>query len=142
VYAAEWPDSPDHRVRNLLLAENQPLKPAWRSDLLRGVTVLEGKAVAYRYGKGGKLEHAEESFTAIPYYAWANRGPGQMEVWIANRESAVHATPFPSLASKSKISTSGPTMAENGVRDPALVADQEEPTSSKDAASSGLVRLT
>src|SRR5262245_45522088 len=58
-----------------------------------------------------------------------------MEVWIANRESAVHPTPYPSIASQAKVSTSGSTMAENGVRDPKLVADQEEPTSSTDATS-------
>jgi hypothetical protein len=103
--------------------------------LLKGVEVIEGKAQAYRYDAKGALQHTEESFTAIPYYAWANRGPGQMEVWIADQQSAVHPTRYPSLASNSKVSTSGPTMAENGVRDPKLVADQEDPTSSSDASS-------
>ena len=56
------------------------------------------------------------SFAAIPYYAWANRGPGQMEVWIAEQEPAVHPTPYPSLASGSKVTTSGGTMAENGAK--------------------------
>jgi hypothetical protein len=135
VYAAEWPDSPDHHVRNILLADNQQLKADWKPDLLKGVEVIEGKAVSYRYDTEGKLQHSEESFTAIPYYAWANRGPGQMEVWIANQQSAVHPTPYPSLASKSKVTSSGPSMAENGVRDPKLVADQEEPASSHDSSS-------
>jgi hypothetical protein len=58
-----------------------------------------------------------------------------MEVWIADAQPAVHPTPYPSLASTSKVTASGPTMAENGVRDPKLVADQEEPTSSSDASS-------
>jgi hypothetical protein len=58
-----------------------------------------------------------------------------MEVWIADEQSAVHPTPYPSLASKSKVTTSGPTMAENGVRDPKLVTDQEEPSSSSDTSS-------
>jgi DUF1680 family protein len=135
VYAAEWPDSPDHHVRNIQLSDNQPLMAEWRPNLLRGVEVIDGKALSFRYKADGKLERSEESFTAIPYYAWANRGPGQMEVWIADEQSAVHPAPYPSLASKSKVTTSGPTMAENGVRDPKLVADQEGPSSSTDASS-------
>jgi DUF1680 family protein len=135
VYAVEWPDSPDHHVRNILLQKDQSLKAAWKPDLLKGVEVIEGKAVAYRYDGKGNLEHSEESFTAIPYYAWANRGPGQMEVWIADKQAGVHPMPYPSLASKSTVKTSGPTMAANGVRDPKLVADQEEPSSSADASS-------
>jgi hypothetical protein len=135
VYALEWPDSPDHHVRNLLLAANQPLKAEWKPDLLKGVEVIEGKAVAYRYDAQHQLQHSEQAFTAIPYYAWANRGSGQMEVWIADDEATVHPVPYPSLASKSRVTTSGPTMAENGVRDPKLVADQEDPSSSQDATS-------
>ncbi len=135
VYAAEWPDSPDHHVRNLVLPDSQPLTAEWKPALLKGVEVVQGHAVAYRYNAQHVLEHETEAFTAIPYYAWANRGAGQMEVWIADEESAAHPTAYPSLASQSKVTTSGPTMAENGVRDPKLVADQEEPTSSSDASS-------
>jgi uncharacterized protein len=135
VYAAEWVDSPDHHARNILLADNQPLRAEWKPNLLKGVEVIEGKVTALRYDAAHKLQRTEETFTAIPYYAWANRGPGQMEVWIANRESAVHPTPYPSIASQATVTTSGSTMAENGVRDPKLVADQEEPSSSSDATS-------
>ena len=135
VYAAEWVDSPDRHVRNILLAENQPLKAEWRPNLLKGVEVIEGKVAAFRYDAAHRLDRKEEAFVAIPYYAWANRGSGQMEVWIADRESAVHATPYPGIASQAKVTTSGSTMAENGVREPKLVADQEEPASSTDASS-------
>ncbi len=31
----------------------------------------------------------KQPFVAIPYYAWANRGPGEMSVWLADREDAV-----------------------------------------------------
>ena len=34
------------------------------------------------------LAHSEQDFTAIPYYAWANRGRGQMMVWIPTLEAA------------------------------------------------------
>jgi DUF1680 family protein len=135
VYAAEWADSPDRHVRNVLLTDDQPLRAEWRPSLLKGVEVIEGKVTAIRYDADHRLQRTQEAFTAIPYYAWANRGAGQMEVWLAARESAVRPTPYPSIASQAKVTTSGETMAENGVRDPKLVADQEEPASSSDANS-------
>jgi DUF1680 family protein len=135
VYAAEWVDSPDRHARNILLRDDQPLESEWRPNLLKGVEVIQGKVTAFRYDAAHKLQRSEEAFTAIPYYAWANRGSGPMEVWIADRESAVHPTPYPSIASQAKVTTSGSTMAENGVRDPKLVADQEEPASSSDTSS-------
>ena len=33
---------------------------------------------------GGIVGIRGEDFTAIPYYAWANRGPGPMRVWLRN----------------------------------------------------------
>ena len=135
VYCAEWADSPDKHVRNLVLPETAKLKADFEPALLHGVEVLKGSVVAYRMDAHNQVQHGEESFEAIPYYAWANRGPGQMEVWIATSSATVHPTPFPSLASKSKVSSSGPTMAENGNRDPRMVADQEQPASSADTSS-------
>jgi uncharacterized protein len=135
VYAAEWVDSPDKHVRNLLLSDATPLKAEFRPQLLNGVEVIEGKAEAYRYDANKRLDHSTEQFTAIPYYAWANRGPGQMEVWIADTPDAVHATPYPTLATESKVTSSGGNVKENGVKDPRLVADQEEPASSADPSS-------
>lgn len=135
VYAAEWPDSPDKHVRNLLLSNNDKLKAEFRPALLGGVEVIEGKAESYRYDADHRLQHSEEKFTAIPYYAWANRGPGQMEVWIADTASAVHAAPFPTLAMKSTVKASGSTVTDNGVKDPGLVADGEDPASSSDGSS-------
>jgi hypothetical protein len=58
-----------------------------------------------------------------------------MEVWIAADPAQVHPTPYPTLATKSKVTSTGPTMAENGNRDPRMVADQEPPSSSADTSS-------
>lgn len=135
VYAAEWVDSPDHHVRNLLLSDQKPLRAEFRSGLLGGVEVIEGEAEAYRYAGPNRVEHSSEQFTAIPYYAWANRGRGQMEVWIADSPGSVHPTPFPTLAMKSVVTASGSTVTDNGVKVPAMVADGEEPTSSHDTSS-------
>ena len=135
VYCAEWADSPDKHVRNLVLPESQNLKAEFEPTLLNGIEVVHGEAIAYRYAENGELAHAKESFTAIPYYAWANRGPGQMEVWLPTSESGAHPTPFPTIASQSRVSVSGQTEAANGNRNPRVMADQEEPSSSADNSS-------
>ena len=135
VYCAEGVDSPDKHVRNLVLDDSQKLKAEFEPALLNGVEVIRGMAQAYRYEPDGKLAHTSEGFTAIPYYAWANRGADQMEVWIAENAASTHPTPVPTIASKSKVTVSGQTEAANGNRSPHMVADQEEPTSSADASS-------
>jgi hypothetical protein len=67
---------------------------------------------------------------AIPYYAWANRGPGEMTVWIPNRPASARPQPRPTLASSAKVTTS------EGGRNPRAVNDQNEPRSSRDSSNS------
>jgi DUF1680 family protein len=135
VFCAEGADSPNKHVRNLVLADSQSVKAGFEPAKLNGVEVIHGQAVAYRYERDGHAVHSTETFTAIPYYAWANRGADQMEVWIPRTEADAHPTPFPTLASQSTVTVSGKTEAENGARNPHMVADQEEPVSSADASS-------
>lgn len=71
-----------------------PRRPAWQvrhdPDLLRGVTVLETEgAVVPKAGLSSSLyrrlpEGSPERVKVrlIPYYAWANRGQGDMTVWV------------------------------------------------------------
>ncbi len=94
VYAAEWVDNPNGRVRNLMLPDSSQLTAEFRPDLLKGVEVLKGRAVALAYDRNGGMVKTEQPFTAIPYYAWANRGRGQMIVWIPNSEAAAQPAPF------------------------------------------------
>jgi hypothetical protein len=135
VYCAEWPDSADQHVRNLVLPDSSKLTAAFRPAKLNGIEAIQGQAIAYHFEANGQLAQNQEAFTAIPYYAWANRGQGQMEVWIAESESAAHPTPYPTLASESKVAASSQKDAGNGARSPRVVADQEDPSSSADATS-------
>ena len=125
VYCAEGPDNAGGRVRNLMLADTEPLKAEFKPDLLRGVEVIEGRALSLtRDGKGG-VTKSEQPFTAIPYYAWANRGRGEMQVWIANTEASARPLPYPTLASTSRVRTSGG-------QNPRAINDQADPLSSGD----------
>jgi DUF1680 family protein len=88
VYCAEGVDNSGH-VLNLLLPNDTELKTEYRKDLLNGVTVIRGKAIALNYNKDLKsIGKKEQEFTAVPYYAWAHRGAGEMAVWLARDESA------------------------------------------------------
>ena len=88
VYAAEWADNANGRVRNLMLPDQARLTAEFKPALLKGVTVVKGKAVALAVDGQGKTARSEQEFTAIPYYAWANRGKGEMIVWLPNSESS------------------------------------------------------
>jgi hypothetical protein len=138
VYAAEWLDNPHHKVRNLLLPDSEKLTATFRDDLLNGVEVVQSTALALAYDSSGRVLRTEQEFTAIPYYAWANRGRGEMAVWIANEESAARPTPFPTLAMKSTVRVSSGRHAVSGegrVRWPEAVNDGEEPSASNDPSS-------
>src|SRR5205823_13492114 len=136
VYTAEWVDSPDKHVRNIVLSRDDKLTARFEPALLHGVEVIKGQAESYSYDERHNLKHSREPFTAIPYYAWANRGPGQMEVWIANSQASVRPVPYPSLTMRSKVTSSVEPSSSNGVKKgPEMVADGEEPTSSRDEGS-------
>jgi hypothetical protein len=130
VFAAEWPDNPGGHVRNLLLSDDVNLTTEFRADLLGGVQVVKGSAVALAYDEKGDVNRREQAFLAIPYYAWANRGPGEMTVWIPSRQTSARPQPLPTLASRARVTTSP------GGRNARAVNDQNEPRSSRDGSSS------
>jgi DUF1680 family protein len=129
VYAAEWADNPNGKVRNLLLPYDAPLKAEWKPDLLKGVTVVHGKAFALSYTAGGRVARTAEDITLIPYYAWANRGRGQMLVWFPNSEAGAKPAPYPTLATTAKVT------ASKSRKDVTAINDGEEPAASNDPTS-------
>jgi DUF1680 family protein len=76
----------------------------FRPDLLGGILVLRHKGIAtlkplseeplYQVFQGARQRPSREvTLTFIPYYAWANRGPDAMEVWIPYTTVARKAEP-------------------------------------------------
>jgi DUF1680 family protein len=88
VFCAEWPDFADKRVLNLLLEKDAVLRAEFRPGLLGGITVIKGKALAFTRAQTDTV-WLETEFTAVPYFAWANRGKGEMAVWIPFEKGAV-----------------------------------------------------
>ena len=93
VYAFEWPDNPGANLRNLFIPDTAPVTTEFQPSLLGGVRVLKTRGTSLSINAAGAVEKKETVLTAIPYYAWANRGKGEMAVWMPRTESA--ATPLP-----------------------------------------------
>jgi hypothetical protein len=106
VYCNEWPDNLNGHVLNLVLDSGAVLKSIFKPDLLGGVEIITGDAKVAARTDNGVETKTNQPFTAIPYYAWANRGAGEMQVWIASEASAARPVPKPTLANTSKITAS------------------------------------
>ncbi len=74
VYCVEGIDN-NNQINKLLLSADMNLSVVTRKDLLGGVNVIYGEALA-------KKSQSKLKFMAIPYYAWSNRGIGTMKVWL------------------------------------------------------------
>jgi DUF1680 family protein len=70
VYAIEAADNGGH-VLDLVIPREAALRSRFRGDLLSGVEMISGEG--------------SRPFVAIPYYAWNNRGQGEMAVWIKEK---------------------------------------------------------
>ena len=106
VYCLEWPDNKDGHVLNLVLDSTATLNASFNPHMLNGVEIINGKANVAVSTDNGNQSAVEQDFTAIPYYAWANRGAGEMQVWIASKVTAARPVPVPTIASQSKVSGS------------------------------------
>ena len=101
VYCLEQPDQdPPVRVLDLEIDASAPLTERWQPDLLGGVVTItaEGTAIdpaawSERFyapaGTSFGLPRRTARLTAIPYYAWANRGATAMRVWIPGGPATV-----------------------------------------------------
>ncbi|MBE3097300.1 MAG: glycoside hydrolase family 127 protein [Planctomycetes bacterium] len=74
VYCLEAVDQPGEDLFRVVLPQEALLRAEHRAELLGGVTVLQGSALAD--GQRPVM------LTAVPYYAWANREKGAMTVWV------------------------------------------------------------
>ncbi|HEV2970728.1 MAG TPA: beta-L-arabinofuranosidase domain-containing protein [Pirellulales bacterium] len=114
IYCLEGLDNGGH-VRNLVIPSEAELRTERRMDLLGGVTIIKGSALAlHRTSPPDKLYFApdryaglsEVEFTAIPYFANANRTPSEMLVWAAETKDKAEPLPPPTLASRATPSAS------------------------------------
>ena len=85
VYCFEHVDN-GGQTMNLLIPDNITFTSEFKPELLNGIVVLKTDApVATVSANGLNITVTDRKITAIPYYSWANRGEGQMQVWIPRK---------------------------------------------------------
>lgn len=134
VFCLEGSDQPDGTVFDKYILPSADVKAHFEKNLLNGVMVLEGQAK--QLDSEGNVK--DVTFRAIPYSTWNNRGPQQMEIWIANTPAKAVATPVPTIASLARtFSNRGPIQNDAPETAPTDswaggVNDQWEPKRSSD----------
>jgi hypothetical protein len=136
VYCLEGSDQADGKVFNKYILNSADIQAHFERDLLNGVVVLDGTANELQ--QDGTVK--DVTFRAIPYSTWNNRGPQQMEIWVANTPAMAVATPLPTIASKAQtFSNRGPIQNDAPETAPtdnwvSGVNDQWEPKRSSDTS--------
>ncbi len=127
VYCLEGVDNYENTVKNILVDKSAVGQINFKPEMLEGINIITvaGKS-SRRKVNSDEIATEERSVTAIPYYAWNNRGTGEMEVWIPYEQQAAFPSPAPTIANTSKVTASIEALS--------LVAlnDQYTPKSSSD----------
>jgi len=101
VYCAEWADN-GGKTSNILLPSAAGFQTETKPDLLNGVTVVKTMTPVVEISEDGQqVTTVKKPVTLIPYYAWANRGKGEMMIW------------FPTRVKDMDLLTSGSKLEEN-----------------------------
>jgi DUF1680 family protein len=78
MYCAEWVDN-NGKASNIVMPVNTTFTTEYKPDLLNGIEIIKASVPAVLIDANGENLHTvNQPFVAIPYYAWANRGKGEM----------------------------------------------------------------
>ncbi len=89
MYCLEGQDQEDERVLHVQMDINAPVRSSFQKDLLSGIQTIQMRGNLFERSKAGEVTATPLSLTAIPYYAWANRGKDFMTVWIPYEQQGV-----------------------------------------------------
>ncbi|MCB2379063.1 glycoside hydrolase family 127 protein [Hymenobacter sp. BT635] len=82
VYCAEWKDN-NGKATNLLVPAATSFTTRFQPEVLNGIMQLQATVPAVQVDAANtSISTTRQTLTAIPYYAWANRGKGEMTVWF------------------------------------------------------------
>ncbi len=83
VYCVEWVDNKAKYLRNLFIDDDIELASEYREDMFNRIVIITGTAHYLKHTEDRKkIIKSKLNFLAIPYYAWAHRGKGEMIVWM------------------------------------------------------------
>jgi DUF1680 family protein len=122
VYCLEGPDN-DGKVLDLIVPDDAALSVEFQPDS-PGVATISGEAqTAKRTLDGEIVPDGGRPFVAIPYYAWAHRGRGEMTVWPARVPEAARPKPADTLTYLSKTTASFVHVSLDAIKDQNVPAD-------------------
>lgn len=82
IYCAEWADN-NGKASNIIIPANATFQTQFKPGLLNGVEVITSEVPVIDIDEQAQtVSTSRKVVTAIPYYAWANRGKGEMMVWF------------------------------------------------------------
>jgi len=85
MYCAEWPDN-NGKVSNFIMPSSTVFTSEFKPELLNGVLTLKANVPTVTIDANGEnINTTKKPFVAIPYYAWAHRGKGEMMLWFPTR---------------------------------------------------------
>lgn len=85
MYCAEWQDN-NGKTSNIVVPTGTPFAASYQPNLLHGVETLTATVpVVLVDANGTSVSTTPRTLVAIPYYAWANRGRGEMTVWFPEK---------------------------------------------------------
>lgn len=107
IYCLEGKDQPDERILSIYVPKDAEFASQYEAGLLGGVqTIGFNGSLVMKKTAPDQGELSPIKLKAIPYFAWANRGKDNMLVWLPNDLRGTRPLAQPSLAAKSKITTS------------------------------------
>ncbi|PZR33571.1 MAG: glycoside hydrolase family 127 protein [Azospira oryzae] len=85
IYCVEGADN-NGQAWNLFVPDHARFTTSFQKDLLEGVTTIQFQSPTVQVAKDGQSVTTEEkTITAIPYYAWCNRGKNAMQIWLPRK---------------------------------------------------------
>ena len=96
VYCAEWKDN-NGRASNILIPSDSKFEVEFRNGLLNGVEIVKTLVPVIRIKDEVSVSTEMHEVILIPYYAWANRGEGEMMVWFPMKVEDVDLIPVNAL---------------------------------------------
>ena len=125
VYCAEWPDN-NFDVLSIFVNQKPQFEVSEHPELLEGIIELTTDGQVLKYDEKGRLVAEDVKLNMIPYYAWCHRGSGNMAVWLPQELSASRPTMQPTLASKSKVSSSKRLPSLSSLNDRLIPKDEND----------------
>ncbi len=93
VYCVEGADN-EGKAWNFIVPEGTTYTENFQPEVLNGVMTIHFEGLVMSPNEGAQsIQTNKKTITAIPYYAWNNRGQNEMQVWLPRKVKQVRINP-------------------------------------------------